>query len=235
MRLLNGKQTEAESPLNRVFNEIIAAIIFLMILLIFVQQLRFIKVFERKKIERLQEYVKMEIEDSFLKQNLENNIPSILVDENSPLTQKILMTENVLTFATGDVNLRQEIDRQVLQIVGNILLENEPIFEAIKIEGHADTIPLSLAIQRRYPTNWELSSGRATTVVRFLTEDLGFNPLKLSAVGYSSYHPIDSINLNLNRRIEFVIHYSYGRDYMYANKAKEIYKRMEQIERLDNN
>lgn len=229
MRLLLKKDPEADPALGRVFNEIIAAIIFLMILLIFIQQLRFIQIFERRRIQSLQEYVKIEIEDSFKKEGLEKNLPSIIVDENSPLIQKILMTENVLTFKTGNVNLEQNIDQKILELVGKILLENEPIFEAVKVEGHADTIPLGLAIQNKYPTNWELSSGRAITVVRFLVEHLGFNPVKLSSVGFSSYHPIDPERLDLNRRIEFVIQYSYGEDYMYSDRADKIYKEVKQM------
>ena len=59
-----------------------------------------------------------------------------------------------------------------------------------------------------FPTNWELSTARSTTVVRFL-QDQGIDPAYLSAAGYSEYRPVDSNETDegkaKNRRIEIVL------------------------------
>src|SRR5208282_3813798 len=79
----------------------------------------------------------------------------------------------------------------------------------ISIEGHTDNMPISDALKDKYPTNWELSTARATTVARFLQEKGGIDPTLLSAVGYGEYHPIASNDTvegrAKNRRIEIVL------------------------------
>ena len=60
-----------------------------------------------------------------------------------------------------------------------------------------------------YPTNWELSSARATNVVRFLQEKVEIDPGSLKAVGMSEYHPVASNDTpegcSQNRRIEITL------------------------------
>ena len=54
------------------------------------------------------------------------------------------------------------------------------------IEGHTDNVPMTSG---RFPSNWELSTARAVTVVRYLSESR-YRPRRLSAVGYGEYRPI---------------------------------------------
>jgi chemotaxis protein MotB len=56
----------------------------------------------------------------------------------------------------------------------------------VNIEGHTDTVPIST---ETFPSNWELSGGRAATVVR-LFEFSGIEPDRLAAIGYGEYYPI---------------------------------------------
>lgn len=76
----------------------------------------------------------------------------------------------------------------------------------IVIEGHTDDVPMNTQL---YPSNWELSTGRAVAVVRRLSEAEGVDPTRLSAVGYGEYSPIvanDSVeNRALNRRVNILI------------------------------
>jgi len=76
----------------------------------------------------------------------------------------------------------------------------------IRIEGHTDDRPISTSI---YPSNWELSSARATEVVRYFAENHMIPPDRVSALGYSKYRPVrpnNSIeNRALNRRVDVVI------------------------------
>ena len=76
----------------------------------------------------------------------------------------------------------------------------------LRIEGHTDNSPIHTA---RFPSNWELSTSRATEIVRILIVRDGFAPDRLSAAGYAEYHPI-ATNLTaegrgINRRVDIVI------------------------------
>ncbi|MFZ0814500.1 MAG: flagellar motor protein MotB [Candidatus Sulfotelmatobacter sp.] len=76
----------------------------------------------------------------------------------------------------------------------------------IRIEGHTDNIPIHTA---QMASNWELSTARATELIRVLITDHGFAPERLSAAGYAQYHPVAS-NLTApgraqNRRVDIVI------------------------------
>ena len=61
----------------------------------------------------------------------------------------------------------------------------------------------------KYRSNWEISTARATEVVRYLINKKGINPERLIAVGYGEYHPIASNataeGRQQNRRVEFYI------------------------------
>ena len=76
----------------------------------------------------------------------------------------------------------------------------------LQIEGHTDSLPVKKG--QSYADNWELSTKRALSVLRFLIKE-GINPKKLSASGFGSYQPIDSKNTEearmKNRRIEMKI------------------------------
>ena len=76
----------------------------------------------------------------------------------------------------------------------------------VRIEGHTDNIPIHTA---QMASNWELSTARATELVRLLIQHYSFPPERLSAAGYAEFHPIAS-NLTpqgraQNRRVDLVI------------------------------
>src|SRR5438270_7928600 len=76
----------------------------------------------------------------------------------------------------------------------------------IRIEGHTDNIPIHTP---QVASNWELSTARATELVRFLIVRYNFSPDRLAAAGYAEYHPIAS-NASVagraqNRRVDLVI------------------------------
>jgi chemotaxis protein MotB len=76
----------------------------------------------------------------------------------------------------------------------------------LRIEGHTDNIPIRTA---QMASNWELSTARATELVRVLIDRHRFDPARLSAAGYAEFHPVAS-NLTAqgraqNRRVDIVI------------------------------
>ena len=80
--------------------------------------------------------------------------------------------------------------------------------QIVMVEGHTDNIPIGQALAEKYPTNWELSTARATTVVRYL-QDHGVRPTELAAVGYGEYKPVapnsNAAGRHKNRRIDVVL------------------------------
>jgi chemotaxis protein MotB len=99
--------------------------------------------------------------------------------------------------------------RELLGTTGEVLKRHLPMFNQIQIEGHTDDRPIN---SQRFPSNWELSSARATSVVRFLQDEAGIDAPRLSATGYAEFHPAASGASEdaraRNRRIELVIVYS---------------------------
>lgn len=89
-----------------------------------------------------------------------------------------------------------------LQKVADIL---EPMPNALRVEGHTDDVPISTM---RYPSNWELSSARASSVIR-LFQNRGVMPERMVAVGLGEFRPADSNDTtegrNRNRRVTIVI------------------------------
>ena len=93
--------------------------------------------------------------------------------------------------------------REVLDLIADHL-QGRP--NHIRVEGHTDDTPINTPI---YPSNWELSSARATAVVRYYAENYAIPPDRISALGYGKYRPVapnNSIeNRARNRRVDVVI------------------------------
>jgi chemotaxis protein MotB len=110
-----------------------------------------------------------------------------------------------LFFDSGRATLK-DTGKQVLQKVAESIKGYED--KAIRIVGHTDNVPISGALQKVFPSNWELSAARATTVVRFL-QDAGIAPERLVATGRAEYAPVapnDSAEgRQKNRRIEITL------------------------------
>ena len=119
------------------------------------------------------------------------------------------LTVNVvdkILFDSGKADLKQA-GIKVLTRIGDIL--KTAADKNIQIEGHTDNIPISPTLKDLYPSNWELSTARATTVLHFLQNKVGISGKRLSAVGYGQYQPVASNNTakgrSQNRRIQIVL------------------------------
>lgn len=114
------------------------------------------------------------------------------------------MVEKIL-FDSGRADIKQN-GKAVLDRVADILRKVKD--KQIRIEGHTDNVPIGSVLALKFPTNWELSTARSTTVVRYLQEQ-GVDPAYLSAAGYSEYRPVGSNDTEeeraKNRRIEIVL------------------------------
>ncbi len=105
-------------------------------------------------------------------------------------------------FNSGQATLRPEVI-PIIKILGKSL---EKIPNHIRIEGHTDNKPIHTS---QFPSNWELSTARATTIIRYLLSNYGFKPDGLSATGYAEFHPIAPNTTpegrQQNRRVDLVI------------------------------
>jgi len=108
---------------------------------------------------------------------------------------------NELLFPSGQADLRpagQDVLRRLAEIINRTHYR-------VSVEGHSDNVPIQTA---RFPSNWELSTGRATSVLRQL-ERYGVASKRLSATGYADTHPIASngsaVGRSANRRVELIM------------------------------
>ncbi|UCF70225.1 MAG: OmpA family protein [candidate division WOR-3 bacterium] len=117
----------------------------------------------------------------------------------------VSMVDKIL-FPSGEAEITAE-GLEILDRVGKVLKDAEG--KVIRVEGHTDNVPIHPNLQKKFPTNWELSTARATNVVRFLQDEVGIKGTRLQVIGMSEYHPVAS-NANVagrsqNRRIEITL------------------------------
>ncbi len=126
-----------------------------------------------------------------------------IVGMRDRLTVRVL--DKVL-FDLGSTRIKRE-GTEVLDRLLPILKEVQD--GLIVVEGHTDSIPIKKPYRRLFPTNWELSTARATRVVRYL-EERGIDPKNMAAVGYAFHRPLLSNETEegrkRNRRIEIVVY-----------------------------
>lgn len=94
--------------------------------------------------------------------------------------------------------------RKLLDKVG-VLICKKFVLHAMRVEGHTDSDPIS-SIQ--YPSNWELSAARASSVVRYMISRFKFSPSLFSAIGYADTRPLEtaiSPKDPANRRVEILV------------------------------
>jgi flagellar motor protein MotB len=100
------------------------------------------------------------------------------------------LTVNILDrvlFDSGEAVLKPE-GEQVMQKIAQILAQHPK--KQIHVIGHTDNVPIKSSARNRFPSNWELSTSRATAAVRFLCENAGVDPRQIGAVGYGEHRPI---------------------------------------------
>ncbi|MBL6945432.1 MAG: OmpA family protein [Rhodospirillales bacterium] len=123
-----------------------------------------------------------------LKVDMENIVFTMQADEAVEVAEDdmgiVIELDSSAFFVPGTAQL-VEAAFPVLQNMAETAMapKYEPFF--IEIEGHTDDDPISTM---QFPSNWELSAGRASTVVRYFAE-LGIAPYKMKAVGYAETQP----------------------------------------------
>jgi len=135
----------------------------------------------------------------FVKENDLQKKVKLRADERGLVVS--LVTDKVV-FPKGQAELTdyaKKIIRGIMETLANVP-------NHIRVEGHTCNLPI---VSEKYPSNWELSTSRATNVVRFLIEEAGLPADRLSAAGYADSHPLvpntNENNRAQNRRVDIVI------------------------------
>jgi len=123
------------------------------------------------------------------------------VSVNRTETGLAIRLDSQFLFSSGSAELREEAYEMLLGRMGHIKdLPNE-----IRVGGHTDNLPIKNA---QFPSNWELSTARASSIIRFF-EERGMDPRRMKAVGYGEWRPVarnDSPeNRQQNRRVEIYV------------------------------
>jgi chemotaxis protein MotB len=143
-------------------------------------------------------HLKEQVDSYARQQGLQDQVQTVIAQRGLVIR---LLTDQVL-FDSGAAELKPAAT-PVLAKVAQILSREQA--HQIMVEGHTDPVPIHGSL---FPTNWELSTARASRVVRFLISG-GVERRRLSAAGYSSLHPIannaTAAGRSRNRRVEIVL------------------------------
>ena len=118
--------------------------------------------------------------------------------------EKVITIPSEILFASGKAELKWEALRALADVAAEI---QEKIADGgnwqIRVEGHTDNVPIHT---RKFSSNWDLSTARALSVVKFFMVHHYFKPDQLQAMGYGEFRPIalnnSSTNRRKNRRVE---------------------------------
>lgn len=110
--------------------------------------------------------------------------------------------KEAILFDPGSAEIK-ESGLLVLEKIEGILNEFD---NEIVVEGHTDDVPMNSAL---FPSNWELSTGRSVSVLRYLSEEGNIPAEKISATGYGEHRPMventNAENRAINRRVNILI------------------------------
>jgi|GEM_PF-249920 len=165
---------------------------------------------ESNMIPPLFEYMEAKFEENAFKQTKESVEKIAESNETSGIDSYVserglvVSLAESLFFASGSAEIKHSAYPTLSKI--GLVLEKKFADHPIRVEGHTDSIPIKSSI---YPSNWELSSARASSVVRFMLSNSKFDKNRFAAVGYADGRPIadnkTAIGRDKNRRVEIVV------------------------------
>lgn len=152
------------------------------------------RTYELAKLDELKEEVNQYIKKNGLEDQIEATINS---------SGLVLTIQDRALFSMGEATLDADA-RSVAQSISGIL--EQAGNREIVVSGHTDNVPINTA---RFPSNWELSSARATAFMRGLLTNEALNPNQFTLASYGEYKPIATNDTDAgrskNRRVEVLI------------------------------
>lgn len=156
--------------------------------------------------EKEKEAVQRKEEIKEAKDNLQNLINELGLNENIKVLDEkgsvILRIDSLILFDSGSAELKVS-GKPVMEKLGTIL---KTLDTEILVQGHADDRPIHTTL---FPSNWELSTKRATNVIKYLVDASKLDPKYLTGTGNAEFKPIvpndTEYNRQKNRRIDIII------------------------------
>lgn len=149
---------------------------------------------EAAKLSKVGQTIKQRLGQRGLAKNVD-----ILVDERGLVVR--IKSDNIL-FELGKADLKKDS----VPLLNTLAATLKSVPNVVRVEGHTDILPISTL---RYPSNWELSTARASSVIRYWLATGALSPSRLSAAGYADSRPVASnatgYGRALNRRVEVVV------------------------------
>jgi len=147
-----------------------------------------------EQLKRIKEKI-----DSYVKQNQLEKFVSTKITQKEGL---IVTFSEKYMFDSGKADIYPEA-KEVIRNIASLLIDE---LNRISIEGHTDNTPIKTS---EFPSNWELSTKRATNVLKYLLEELKFDPRRLTAAGFGEWHPVapndTPENKAKNRRVDLIV------------------------------
>jgi chemotaxis protein MotB len=163
---------------------------------------------KKKSVIKLQGKVIQLLDDT--KKTIETSLKDQIASQDVEIVEmedklKVIFIDKIL-FNSGKVDINEQ-GKSLLIVVADSISGHEN--QNVVVEGHTDNVPISAGSKKKFPSNWELSTARAAAVVRFIQEEGGVPPERLSVRGYSFYRPVASNRTEegrtQNRRIEITL------------------------------
>jgi chemotaxis protein MotB len=142
--------------------------------------------------------------------HLQSQLESVLAPEIKNHTVTVSPTKEGIVvslkemgfFDSGSAAIRPE----AVPVIGHFITVIQSLPVHIRIEGHTDNVPIHTA---RFDSNWELSTARATEMIKLFIARFSITPDRLSASGYGEYYPVASNDKPAgrasNRRVDLVL------------------------------
>jgi chemotaxis protein MotB len=163
---------------------------------------------KKKSVIELQEKVIQLLDDT--KKTIQTSLKDQIAAQEVEVIEadnklKVIFVDKIL-FDSGSTEINPK-GKELLRLLAKSLKENKN--QNIVIEGHTDNVSLTAYLMKRFPSNWELSTARASAVAHLFEEEGAIDPQRLSACGYSFYRPVAPNDTEegrrQNRRIEIVL------------------------------
>ncbi len=139
--------------------------------------------------------------ETYVTENQLGNYIGLTINEKG----LVISLREKLMFDSGRAEIHQEA-KYILKDLTNEIID---VPNDTRIEGHTDNVPIGPELQSKFPTNWELSTARATNVTRYVLETLKFPPKRISSAGYGKYQPVVENDTEehraMNRRVDIVV------------------------------
>jgi len=162
---------------------------------------------QAKRLKALQDMIQSQRD---VMSNLKNSIADALMNYKTDELSVYIKDGNVyvsleekLLFKSGSDMVNPK-GKEALKSLANVINSTKDI--TVMIEGHTDNVPIKTNL---FEDNWDLSTARATSIVRILTKDYGFDSNRITASGRGEFHPVKTNETDEgragNRRTEIIL------------------------------